>query len=210
MKLRDVAKGTWAVKTVPLLLVNAGAPVPGQPPSEASATVKVGIRVLRGEETAAGLQKARELAAEKGATEWKETDPLCRLYEIACTLLYCVCAVNQKTGEPEMEGRLPVPFFESVEEMLGSDYIGTDNLGYLHEQWVRHQDECSFRNRKLTIEEAVGAILVDMEAPDSTDSPLLSMGHATLVSCIRILGKVFLSSPTDRSRFTSPDAGSSP
>lgn len=209
MKLRDVAKGTWAVKAVPLLLANAAeAPVPGQPPSTAPVTIKVGVRVLLGEETAKVLEKAQAYALEKGVPEWKDDHPLCSLYKMAFSCLFAVCSVDPITGEPDQTGDLPEPFFDSVEQMFESKRIGTDNIAYLHDQWVRWEDERSFRgNKKLTLEEAVNAVLVDMEAPDSPESPLLFMGHALLVSCVRHMGNLYVSSLMGKSPSTLRDAG---
>lgn len=201
MKLRDVAKGVWAVKAVPLRLANVGAPLPGQPPSEDPAVVKVGVRVLLGDETAQVYEKARNLASSKGVKEWSAEDPLCTLYEMACGLALAVCDVDQDTGVPVgVAGGQPEPFFDGgAEQVLSDIHIGTDNIAYLHEQWVAWQDHCSFRNRKYTLEEAVGLVILDMKASDVTDSPLLSMGHASLVSCLRIMGLQLFASQMDKS-----------
>lgn len=210
MKLRDVAKGTWAVRPVLLRLANAvEAPVPGQPPSGAPATIKVGVRVLLGAETVEVYEKAQQLAKSRGVPEWKDTNPICRQYEMALTVLVAVVDVDQETGAA-VGGGEPQAFFDSVDQILTSILIGTDNIAYLYEQWVRWQDENSaLRGAKRSFEDVIGAIILDMEAPDSPDSPLLGMGHATLVSSLRLMGGLLLNSQTVRSLSGSPDAGSS-
>lgn len=210
-RLKDVAKGTCAVHAVPLRLANAEAPVPGQPPSEASATIKVGVRVLLGEETAEVYEKAQILAAEKGVTEWKDDHPLCRLYEMTLAIYFAVVNVDQETGKAILGANgEPEPFFDSPAQIGSSTLIGTDNIAYLHEQWVRWQDACSGRKKKK-VEDAIAEVLIDMEAPDSPDSPLLGMEHALLVSLVRILAKQLWTSPTDRSQSGQPgDPSTSP
>jgi hypothetical protein len=210
LRLRDVAKGTCAVRAVPLRLANAEAPTPGQPPSEASATIKVGVRVLLGDETAQVYEKAQALAAEKGVSTWNDEHPLCRLYEMTLAIFFAVVSVDQETGLPVLgEDGEPVAFFDSPEQIGTSKSIGTDNIAYLHEQWIRWQDACSIRVKKLGMEEAMAAVLLDMEAPDSPESPLLSMGHASLVSCLRFMGKLLFGSPKDKSSSGSPAEQSS-
>lgn len=209
VKLKDIKKGTWAVRAVPLHLVNTP-PAPGQQPDEVPATIKVGVRVLLGDETAEAYEKAQEYARHKGVQQWSEDHPLCRLYEMACHVFYAVCAVDQETGEPEGTGRVPDGFFESVDQMLSNDRIGTDNIAYLHEQWVRWQDQNRGGTPTMTINEVCAAVMTDMEVSDSRKSPLLSMGHATLVSCVRILGGLLLISQNPKSPSGSGSDGGSP
>lgn len=206
-KLRDIEKGTWAVQPITLHLANVAAQ-PGQASDEASATVRVGVRLLLGTETAEVYEKAQSLAKEKGVPEWKDEHPLCRLYLMTCSIHRAVCDVDQDTGKAIGSGPFPDAFFDSVEQVLDNKRIGTDNIAYLYEQWVRWQDEKSARNTKVTLNEAIGAILVDMGAPDSPDSPLFSMGHATLVTCIRIMARPLFSLLRTRSPSGQPETSS--
>lgn len=203
MKLKDVAKGTWAVKAVPLRLANASqAAQPGQPPSGAPVTVQVGVRVLTGDETASVYQKAQELALEKGVPEWKAEHPLCLLYEKACTIaLACVDA--------DSDPRKPEPFFaEGVAEVLSSPLIGSDNIVYLHERWEWWQDECSFETAKMTAEEVIAVAMKHAEAPEN-ESPLGRMRPGLRETYTRTLAVALSSLLNPKSLSTSPTGTSS-
>lgn len=190
MKLRDLAKGTLAVNPVTLRLANSyQAAQPGQPPSSEPVQVELGVRVLTGAETLNVYEKARVRARQKGVETWKDDDPICSGALMAETVAVSYLDRADNT-----------PFFRDADELLESELIGTDNIAYLHEQFVAWQDRCSIRSsQKLTTEQAIAIVLDDMEAPGNPESPLLKLGHTSLVSLARTLAVLLSRSLKDRS-----------
>src|SRR5690606_27729676 len=124
MKFSDIQKGTRAVKDVKFRLGNAPVPTTlavtdGIPDDEYAH--RVGLRVLTGEETAQIYANARRDAFAAGVTKWLDSDPLCRLYEMAHTVAIA-CVDPDNSSEP---------FFASVREVLESPALGSDNIAYL-------------------------------------------------------------------------------
>jgi hypothetical protein len=203
MKLRDVAKGTWAIQPITLRLANTvEASQPGAPPSREPVQVKLGVRVLTGDETASVYEKALARAKAKGVEKWEEEQPLCNLFKMAYTLeLACVDESSPPNADPE-------PFFDGgVEQILSSRHVGTDNIVFLYEEWVKWQDACSIRStEKMTPERAIALVLADMEAPNDPENPLLKLGHTGLVSCIRITASLLFNSLAGKSPSGMPGA----
>lgn len=166
-KLKDVAKGSWAVHPVPLRLANAvQATPPGQPPTSESVHTTVGVRVLTVDETELAYQRAISRAREKGVETWDDKHPLCRLALMLHTLAMCCVDVDSDPRRPE-------PFFDGgVEEIATSIHIGQDNIVYLHERWENWQDECSFEQSKMSAEEVIATALAHAQEPANADSPL--------------------------------------
>src|SRR5688572_14057525 len=175
MKLRDIAKGTRAIRRVKLPLVNIRcdllpdlpelaeqraadkaaieAAQPGQAsPVAPDATVEVGLRVLTGEETAEVLQKAAEFARERGSTDPKPGDPLYDFGEMVHRVV--IAAVD-----PESDPTKPEKFFASVEELLSSPHVGRDGIVLLAEQHETWQDLCSPQALKLSPDELIGFVV---------------------------------------------------
>ena len=128
-KLRQIEKGTRAVKTVRFRLANAPIPADwesGQGLPDDEHTIKVGVRVLTGSEIATIYENARRSAKAAGVDTWLDTDPLCRLHEMAETL--AIACVDWEAPDE--------PFFVSAAEVLGSDALGGANIAYL--QAVKH------------------------------------------------------------------------
>jgi hypothetical protein len=169
VRLKDVAKGTWAVKTVPLRLANTvEAAQPGQPPSSEPTTIPVGVRALTGDETALVYQKAEVDARAKGVTTWSDEHPLCHLYVMVHTLAVAVVDADSPHAAP-------VPFFNGAEHVLSSPLICTDNIAYLYERQQDWQDECSIETKSMTVDQVIGTLLEEADRPENADSPLERM-----------------------------------
>lgn len=159
MKLKDIAKGTRAIRRVMLPLVNVRCPLlpdlpelaeqraadqaafeaaqAGSAPSAApAASVEVGLRVLTGEEAAEVYEKAAEFARARGSSDPKPGDPLYDFGE-------AIHRVALATVDPDSDPAHPSPFFASVDEMLSSPHVGRDGIIYLAEAQETWQDLCS-------------------------------------------------------------------
>ncbi len=198
MKLKDVAKGTWAIKPVPLRLANAvEAAQPGQPPSAAPVIVTVGVRVLTGAETEQVYEKAASRAREKGVAEWKDEHPICKLALMAFTLaIACV--------DFESDHKKPDGFFDSVDDVFESKHVGTDNIVYLYERYQDWQDACSIERKNMSADEVIATALQMVEAPEGADSPLDLMRPGLRKSFTRTLAVLLLSSLDRKSPSGSP------
>jgi len=201
-KLRDVAKGTLAVKPVTLRLANAVAQ-PGQTPSDEPTEFKLGLRVLTGDETIEVYEKAAAAAKAKGIAEWDEEHPICALYVMVNRLALAGVDVDEASGLPPDPGKL-TPCFASADEILASALIGTENIVWLNSQWVEWQDEHSPLTTKFSFEQAVGMMLQDLDRKDGDPGPLASLPRATLVSFTRTMGALWLSSLKLRSPSGTP------
>lgn len=198
MKLKDVAKGSWAIRPVTLRLVNTSqAAQPGAAPSGESVEVTLGVRLLTGEETAQVYQKAQSDAAKHGVTTWIDEHPLCRLMQAARTLeLACV--------DIDSDPKAPARFFESAEEVLTSPNVGTDNIAYLFERWQDFVDDCSIESKTMTADEVVATILAEAERPENAPSPLVRMRPGLRASFLRTTAVLFSSLATSKSPSGSP------
>lgn len=203
MKLRDVAKGTWAIKPITFRLANAVEAVqPGQPASDAPVFATAGVRLLTGRETADVYEKAAELAKSRGVEKWDPAHPQCLLMEKAC-------AIARAYVDIESDIRNPDPFFASVDEVLDDPRIGPDNIVFLHERYEWWQDECSFEKKTMTGEEVIATALAHAEAPESSEGPLGRMRPGLRESYTRTLAVLLSTLLTPRSPSGAPTATSS-
>lgn len=160
MKLRDVQKGTRAIKRVALPLVNrpcsltpdvpelmaqraidahtaieaGGKPMPDE--------VWVGVRALLPSEEATVYQKASEYARSKGG-EARTSDPI---YNLGLSVYTCAVACV----DPDSDVNDPDPFFgergdveSAALELFGSPHIGREGLQYLAQAQQLWQDVIS-------------------------------------------------------------------
>jgi hypothetical protein len=173
LKLRELAKGTRAVKAVPFRLANAPEPPPeeGQDPH----VHMVGVRVMTGDEIAAAYEKAQTDVAKRGVAQWLDTHPLCRLYLMAHTLAVA-CVDNEARDEP---------FFVSAQQVMSSPEVGGDNIAYLFEQQQAWQAESALDAKGKTPEEVIGLLAMEAARTENAESPFDRMPRATLVSCLR-------------------------
>lgn len=179
-KLRDIVRGIRAVHPVEFRRANAPAIQPGSAPPGDSAQVRLGVRVLTGAETADVYQKAQEDSAARGVVKWDSDHEICRLYLMAHTIAHACVDIDSPENARE-------PFFDSVQQILESDALGTDNLALLYELQVRWQDEVAGRNAAMTVNECVRLVLDDANRKPGEPGPLVLLPHAILVSCTRSL-----------------------
>lgn len=195
-KLSNRAKGTLAVKPVSIRLARLAAQ-PGQAPSGDPAEFKLGLRVLTGAETLDVYEKAMA-ASEKRGVKWDEDHPICSLYVMAFRLMTAAVDVDDDSGLPVDPQHLS-PCFASAEEILESPLLGTENIIWLNQLWQDWQDANSPLMRKFSFEEAMGFVIQDMQRKDGDEGPLVGLPRATLVSCVRTMGAMLLSSPIFKS-----------
>lgn len=209
MKLRDVAKGRRAVKRVPFLPATAGAAQPGRAPLEAhSEEILLGVRVLSGDETVEVYEKATAAARRKGVEQWSTDNPICRLYEMAHTVLLGCVALPQDPGTPIPDE--PEPFFDSVEQVLTSPLVGRDNIVYLYEQVDEHNKSSGLLEKNLTAEEVFGVLMQEAERPENADSPLDRMRPGLQKSFLHTTAVLFVNLLQDRSGSTASGGSNSP
>lgn len=194
MKFSQISTNKRAIKVVRFRLGNA--PVPDglaatDPIPDDEYTHKVGLRVLTGAEVAQVYANARADAKSKGSETWLDDDPLCRLYEMAHTVH--VACVDPDSGES------CEPFFASVNEVLTSPALGSDNIAYLHEQQGIWQDECSLKTEGRTIEEVMGFVVAEAERPENVESPLARMRPSTRENLVRTMAGLLYLSVRERS-----------
>lgn len=207
MKLRDVVKGTRAVKPITFRLANAPPPPPlsaeeaaaGVSSSQDPGLVTVGVRVLTAGEQHIIFARALEDAKSKGVAEWAENNPICRLAQMIRTLeLACVDA--EKTDEA---------FFASAAEIESSPEIGVDNLVMLFEEHDQWQDECSFQASKhLSFDQMLQVVIEEAERDDNALSPFSRLRPGMRASCTRFLAKLWWDSAKASLRSSSPDESS--
>lgn len=191
-KMRDIARGVRAVKAVSFRRANAGSVQPGSDPSSDSAQVRLGVRVLLGAETLEVYEKAAAAARDHGVATWDAEDPVCSLFMMAHTLH--IACVDLDSDEKRRER-----FFESVEQILEDDELGTDNIALLYEQQVQWQDEVSGKSPMMTVAEVTRLVLDDAGRKPGDPGPLVHLRHASLVSCVRTMGQLSLTLLTARS-----------
>lgn len=199
MKLRDVVKGSRAVKPVRFRLANAPLLAPGQEADEH--TIIVGVRVLTPGEVGQVFENAIRDAAEQGVTQWLDTHPLCRLHEMQHAML--LACVDYDSGDRAE------PFFASLDEIRNHPGMGADNLAYLFAQWQLWQDEVADNIRK-TPGELVAMVLEEAGRPENaTDGPFSDCSPSMLKACLRSICVLYVSSLATRSPSTSPESSSS-
>lgn len=200
MKLHQVAKGTRAVK--PVLLRFANAPVVEGPDwEEDEHTVKVGVRVLTGNEIGEALQKAQESAAKAGVPQWLATHPLCRLHEMAHTVAVG-CVDNEAHGEPFFVG--------GFDEVMSSPEIAGANIAYLFEQIESWNEEVNGRSQKFDGPQLIAAMVAEAERPANAPEAFFSrLSAASRVNFLHSTAVMLTDVLTSRSLIGSPDATSS-
>jgi hypothetical protein len=157
MKFSELEKGTRAIKVVSFRLGNA--PLveghkPGDPIPEDEFAVRVGLRIMTGEELARVYKEARAAAFAAGCKEWLDSDPVCRLYE---------------------------PFFDrGVQQVLSSPELGADNIAYLFEQHRLWEDEANLRVDGLTLSQIWDLMAKEAARSENAVSPLARLRPGAL------------------------------
>jgi hypothetical protein len=203
MKLRDIAQGTRAVKSVPLRLANAPLLEAGVDWEKADdgGTVIVGVRIVTGLETSEAIKKAQDVTAKAGVPQWLATHPLCQLHEMA-EMVAIGCVDNEARDEPF--------FIGGSEEVLASASIGAENIAYLAEQIRNWQDEVSPRGADITPEVLMHAIVREAERPENAPEAFFSrLRPKERVSCIHSMAKLLSDLLTNRSLSSLVSTGSS-
>lgn len=175
MKFSQVKRGTRAVKAVKFRLANA-------PIEDETAEVTIGVRVMTGEEQRLVFERAQ--AAIKGIDKWDPEHPLCKLHQMAETLALACVDIDDKDNL----------FFKDSDEVLKSPELGTDNMVLLFEEQDRWQDECSFRDQKLSAEQMISIIVEEAERPENAESPFSRLRPGLAASCIRFMASMCLAS----------------
>jgi hypothetical protein len=200
MKLRDIQKGTRAVKPVQFRLANAPPLAPGEDTDEH--TITVGVRILTPHELEQLYENAIAAAVKNGVPQWLDTHPLCRLHEMRhAVLLACVDYDSPERAEP---------FFVSMAELSEHPGMGGDNLAYLFAQWRLWQDEVSPQGKQQTPGELIALILEEAGRPEnSPDSPFLRLSPSAQRRCFHSTAVLLATSLTDRSDSSSQVENSS-
>lgn len=168
MKFAQVVQGTKATKVVTFRLLSA----PYQPPPPTDqvapgATVvsdpaekRCRVRVLSEAEQIEIFRLAEEGAAAKGVKEWKPDHPICRLYQMAHTILVACVDADDPSA----------PYFDSLEQITSSHELGSDNIALLYEAQDEWQTECTFGNRekKLELGELLHILTKEAERPENS------------------------------------------
>lgn len=175
MRLRDLQKGTRAVKRVKLPLVNRPSSLTPDVPElmtqralDANRAIEagdkpmpdevwVGVRVLTASELAEVYAKASEFARSKGA-EPRETDPI---YNLGVNVYLCAIACV----DPDSDANDPMPFFgergdlgSAALELFASPHIGREGLQYLAAAQQLWQDVCSPSAMRMSPRDMVEAV----------------------------------------------------
>lgn len=176
MKFSELEKGTRAIKVVSFRLGNA--PLveghkPGDPIPEDEFAVRVGLRIMTGEELARVYKEARAAAFAAGCKEWLDSDPVCRLYDQAYTIaVACV--------DPDSQGQSE-PFFDrGVQQVLSSPELGADNIAYLFEQHRLWEDEANLRVDGLTLSQIWDLMAKEAARSENAISPLARLRPGAL------------------------------
>lgn len=196
MKLRDIAKGSRAVKPVKFRLANA--PLLAAGAEEDEHTITVGVRVLTPGEVAQVYENAIADAAKQGVGQWLDTHPLCRLHEMQRTvLLACIDYDSAERAEP---------FFASLDEVRDHPGMGADNLAYLFAQWRLWQDEVAGNLRK-TPGELVAMIVEEAGRPENApDGPFSRCSPNMLQDCLHSICVLYVSLLVTKSPSTLPES----
>jgi hypothetical protein len=193
MKLHEVAKGTRAVKPVPLRLANAALLEAGVDWEKVDdgGTVIVGVRIVTGLETSDAIKKAQDAVAKAGVTQWLATHPLCQLHEMA-EMVAIGCVDNEEHSEPF--------FIGGSDEVLASPAIGPENIAYLAEQIRNWQDEVSPRSAEITPEVLMHAIVREAERPENAQETFFSrLRPKERASCIHSMAVLLSTLLTSKS-----------
>lgn len=231
MKLKDIAAGTRAIRSVPLPLCNVpsdlvpdipelfeqrskdAASQPGEAPSEVPAPF-VGLRVLSGEETVLVYEKARAFAVRRGVEKPTDDDPI---YRFGVAVYTCAIACV----DPDSDSKNPEPFFghkerapgqpwsieSAANEILKSDHLGRDGIAYLaeaHEQW---QDLLNPRALKVSPDQLYGLVAKAAAASVDIDDAsrfFLGLRPGLQLSLVLFMARLLMSLPGPRSLSGSP------
>lgn len=190
-KLRDIAKGTRAVKTVPFRLASAPLLAAGDESDEH--TIQVGLRVLNPGEVQLVYENAVQDAAKSGVPQWLETHPLCRLHEMVHTL--ALACVDADSGE-----RLEPFFVGGAEEIRGSNDLSADSIAYLWAQQQLWQDECTGpRGAAKTPGELIAMVAEEAARPENArDVPFSRLRPSSQLSCFHSICVLLWSSLTGK------------
>lgn len=185
-RLRDLKKGTRAIKRVPLALVNCSSvyspPVPelddqraidasvvygaGEEPDPA--TIDVGIRVLTGLEWATVHEKAGQFARERKVPDDQLNDRN-PIYNLGCSVYTCVLACV----DPDTSASDPDPFFGergdppevAALDLLQSEQINRDSIQFLAAAQSLWEDRCSGTALQVAPHQML-AIVAGLASPD--------------------------------------------
>ena len=167
MRLANLSRGVLARHTVLL-------PLPGREP------VEVDVRPLSTTEGVEAHAQALALAKARGLETPRTGDTIYDLCLMAAVLVRGVLDHESPTDKP-------VPFFDSVEQVMGLD---RDRVVYLYEAHVAWQDQCSPRQLHLTEAQYVGLVL-HLQSTEEGDlgDPFCSWPRSTLVTCLRTMAR---------------------
>ena len=160
--------------------------------------VKLAVRPLSGDEEGLALSRATEYAKAKGAAKVEPNNPIFDLGLMVHQLaLACV--------DVDSPANARAAFFDGgADQIFGS--LDTEEIAFLHARYELWQSECSPSQRARTPAELVELLVKIVEAED--DLPFALARPGTLLSLLRITGRLCLSSPELRSQLISLSVGS--
>jgi hypothetical protein len=157
-------------------------------------TDKLLIRVLSGEEEAEIAAWAHAYVADKGA---KDSDDLYELASYAKRVALGCMDIDAPT----------TPYFESVEQLLGSAIVGRDRIVYLGELQLHWQDQCS--PSRLRMSEVEFAQRLHQIAGSDQPDPFVSLRPGMRWIFARTTARALLDSQKLKSDSGGPSASTS-
>jgi len=213
MRYRDIVEGTRAIKVIDLPLVNVpcsllpdipelaeqrqkdalAAAKKGGP--EVPSSIKVGLRVLTGDEFLEIEELARKMTESRGA---KAVDG-----DVIYHLAQSVFTVALACVDPDSDPADPTPLFgekgkpeTAAKQLLASPHIGRDGIVYLAEQHEHWQDMCNPQALKVSADrlwQLVGEVAASNDA-----SPFLLLRPGMRVSFTRFMAALLVSLRADK------------
>lgn len=182
-RFADIVRGTRARKTIRLPIAGAKAD-PSEELGWDGRTVEIDVRPLRPDEDARVLEGALAFAKARGASDAGRGEPLYELGMALHSLLHgCV--------ETESPTNAPRPFFDSVEQILGSEDLTRDHVAYLFQHIEAWQVECAPRLVKLTPEQFADTVA---RAAGGDIDPFVQLRPGAQWNFLRTLASLHLTS----------------
>ena len=177
-RFSKLVKGTRARKPFALALPNA------------AEDVSIALVSLSGADEVEVFAQARAFAKSKGIDDPKQGDPIYERAIWASTLLLaCI--------DPESPESSPVPFFDSVEEILGG--LDRDRIALLFEAQQAWQDETSPRPGSMSAVEFVDMTFACARAEEGADLPFERLRPVTRRSFVHTLALQYVALQLGRS-----------
>lgn len=152
--------------------------------------VQIALVPLSGADEVETFAQARAFAKSKGIDDPKQGDPIYERAIWASTLLIaCI--------DPESLEAAPVPFFDSVEEILGG--LDRDRIALLFEAQQAWQDECSPRPGSMSAVEFVDMTFACARAAEGADLPFERLRPVTRRSFVHTLALQYVALQLGRS-----------